>query len=76
MYSSTPQSINHGRKTDRAARRETLPHTPEGRIGRVLFDVMVHDNEHVLNKARELRDRRRRHNQVISATMAAFAGAK
>jgi hypothetical protein len=67
MYSSTPQSINHGRKCDRAARREILPHSPEGRIGRVLFDVMVHDNEHMLNAARELRDRRRRHNQVISA---------
>lgn len=51
-------------------------HTPEGRIGRVLFDVMVHDNEHMLNIARELDDRRRRHNQVISATMTAFAGAK
>ena len=67
MYSSTPQSINHGRKCDRAARREILPHSPEDRIGRVLFDVMVHDNEHMLNAARELRDRRRRHNQVISA---------
>ena len=28
---------------------------------------MVHDNEHMLNRARELGDRRRRHNQVISA---------
>lgn len=50
---------------------------PEGRMGRVLFDVTAHDNEHMLNMARESRDMRRRHNnQVISARMKAFAGAK
>jgi hypothetical protein len=27
---------------------EKCYHTPEGRTGRVLFDVMVHDNEYML----------------------------